>query len=78
VVKPFDSEKLPPTLVSDIRPFLRVANQIEAESPRVAYLCKCNMFYLNRPYSRSVCENVPERRSGNCMVISCHALKVFE
>jgi callose synthase len=36
----FDSEKLPQTLVSEIRPFLRVANQIEAESPRVAYLCK--------------------------------------
>ena len=36
----FDSEKLPQTLVSEIRPFLRVANQIETESPRVAYLCK--------------------------------------
>lgn len=36
----FDSEKLPQTLVLEIRPFLRVANQIEAESPRVAYLCK--------------------------------------
>lgn len=45
VVKPFDSEKLPSTLVSEIRPFLRVANQIEAESPRVAYLCEWNMFY---------------------------------
>ncbi|KAJ4788918.1 glucan synthase-like 4 [Rhynchospora pubera] len=44
VVKPFDSEKLPPTLVSEIRPFLRKANQIEAESPRVAYLCRFHAF----------------------------------
>ncbi|CAM0945991.1 unnamed protein product [Alopecurus aequalis] len=40
----FDSEKLPQTLVSEIRPFLRVANQIEAESPRVAYLCRFHAF----------------------------------
>ncbi|RZR88319.1 hypothetical protein BHM03_00015863, partial [Ensete ventricosum] len=37
---PFDSEKVPPTLVADVRRFLRVANQIESESPRVAYHCK--------------------------------------
>ncbi|KAK1302671.1 Callose synthase 1 [Acorus calamus] len=35
----FDSENLPQTLVSEIRQFLRVANQIEAEAPRVAYTC---------------------------------------
>uniref|UniRef100_M8B6D1 1,3-beta-glucan synthase component FKS1-like domain-containing protein n=1 Tax=Aegilops tauschii TaxID=37682 RepID=M8B6D1_AEGTA len=40
----FDSEKLPQTLVLEIRPFLRVANQIEAESPRVAYLCRFHAF----------------------------------
>uniref|UniRef100_A0A0E0CII4 1,3-beta-glucan synthase n=1 Tax=Oryza meridionalis TaxID=40149 RepID=A0A0E0CII4_9ORYZ len=40
----FDSEKLPQTLVSEIRPFLRVANQIEHESPRVAYLCRFHAF----------------------------------
>ncbi|KAG8070458.1 hypothetical protein GUJ93_ZPchr0006g42597 [Zizania palustris] len=40
----FDSEKLPQTLVSEIRPFLRVANQIELESPRVAYLCRFHAF----------------------------------
>jgi hypothetical protein len=39
-VQQFDSEKLPQTLVSEIRPFLRAANAIEAENPRVAYLCK--------------------------------------
>ncbi|KAJ3692137.1 hypothetical protein LUZ60_012487 [Juncus effusus] len=44
VSEPFDSEKLPPTLVSEIRPFLRVANQTEAESPRVAYLCRFHAF----------------------------------
>ncbi|KAF6165090.1 hypothetical protein GIB67_000674 [Kingdonia uniflora] len=39
----FDSEKLPPTLGSELRHFLRVANQIEFESPRVAYLCKYSL-----------------------------------
>lgn len=37
---PFDSEKLPVTLVSEIQRFLRVANLIEFENPRVAYICK--------------------------------------
>ncbi|KAF9621859.1 hypothetical protein IFM89_028447 [Coptis chinensis] len=44
VPEPFDSEKVPPTFISDIRPFLRVANQIELEWPRVAYLCRFHAF----------------------------------
>lgn len=40
VPEPFDSEKLPVTLISEIQRFLRVANLIESEEPRVAYLCK--------------------------------------
>lgn len=40
VPQPFDSEKVPLILVSEVRRFLRVANQIEAESPRAAYLCE--------------------------------------
>ncbi|XP_038985106.1 putative callose synthase 8 isoform X2 [Phoenix dactylifera] len=54
VPEPFDSEKLPPTLLLDIRPFLRVANQIERESPRVAYLCRFHAFekaHLMDPHS---------------------------
>lgn len=43
---PFDSEKLPPTLVSDIRRYLRVANQVEPNWPRAAYLCKFDHVYL--------------------------------
>ncbi|KAK8913562.1 putative callose synthase 8 [Platanthera zijinensis] len=42
--EPFESEKLPPTLVSEIRHFLRIANEIERESPRVAYLCRFHAF----------------------------------
>ncbi|KAK6946569.1 1,3-beta-glucan synthase subunit FKS1-like, domain-1 [Dillenia turbinata] len=34
VPEPFDSERLPPTLASEIRSFLRVANQIEIAEPR--------------------------------------------
>lgn len=38
--EPFDSERLPITLSKEIQKFLRVANIIEREEPRVAYLCK--------------------------------------
>lgn len=40
VTEPFDSEKLPVTLVSEIQRFLRVANLIEIDEPRIAYLCE--------------------------------------
>ena len=40
VPEPFDSEKLPVTLRSEIQRFLRVANLIDAQEPRVACLCK--------------------------------------
>ncbi|URE49456.1 callose synthase, partial [Musa troglodytarum] len=52
---PFDSEKVPPTLVADVRRFLRVANQIESESPRVAYHCRFHAFenaHLMDPHSK--------------------------
>ncbi|KAI9076029.1 hypothetical protein K1719_029504 [Acacia pycnantha] len=39
VPEPFDSERLPTIFASEIQRFLRVANLIEREEPRVAYLC---------------------------------------
>ena len=47
VPEPFDSEKLPVTLRSEIQRFLRVANLIDAQEPRVACLCKQCMFSLH-------------------------------
>ncbi|CAK9177256.1 unnamed protein product [Ilex paraguariensis] len=44
VPDPFDSEKLPVTLIPEIRRFLRIANLIEIEEPRVAYLCRFHAF----------------------------------
>lgn len=40
VPEPFGSERLPRSLASDIQRFLRVANLIESEEPRIAYICK--------------------------------------
>lgn len=37
--QPFESERLPVTLAPDIQRFLRVANLVEREEPRIAYLC---------------------------------------
>ncbi|CAN1140669.1 Putative callose synthase 8 [Linum perenne] len=42
--EPFDSERLPPTLAREIQRFLRVANLIESEEPRIAYLCRFHAF----------------------------------
>ena len=38
--EPFESERLPVSLASEIQRFLRVANSIEREEPRIACLCK--------------------------------------
>ncbi|KAM7498543.1 hypothetical protein LguiA_022957 [Lonicera macranthoides] len=53
VPEPFDSEKLPVTLVSEIQRFLRVANQIEADEPRVAYLCRFHAFEVAHNLDRN-------------------------
>lgn len=42
----FDSERLPATLASEIQKFLRVANLIDNEEPRIAYLCKFLFYYF--------------------------------
>lgn len=41
--EPFDSERLPATLASEIQRFLRIANLVESEEPRIAYLCECSL-----------------------------------
>ncbi|KAK6134488.1 hypothetical protein DH2020_031770 [Rehmannia glutinosa] len=53
VPEPFDSEKLPVTLVSEIQRFLRVANQIEIDEPRVAYLCRFHAFEVAHNLDRN-------------------------
>ena len=40
-----DSELVPSSL-AEIAPILRVANEIQKENPRVAYLCMCFFFLL--------------------------------
>lgn len=36
----FDNEVAPPSSLVDIVPILRVAHEVESNSPRVAFLCK--------------------------------------
>lgn len=56
VPKPFESERLPPTLASEIQRFLRVANLIESKEPRIAYLCKFIVIWSYYVYLKLVLE----------------------
>ncbi|OWM88549.1 hypothetical protein CDL15_Pgr002316 [Punica granatum] len=51
--QPFESEKLPVTLARDIQRFLRVANLIEPEEPRIAYLCRFHAFEIAHNMDRN-------------------------
>ncbi|CAK7351703.1 unnamed protein product [Dovyalis caffra] len=51
--EPFDSERLPPTLAGEIQKFLRVANLIESEEPRIAYLCRFHAFEVAHSMDRN-------------------------
>ncbi|GAV78689.1 Glucan_synthase domain-containing protein/FKS1_dom1 domain-containing protein [Cephalotus follicularis] len=53
VYEPFDSERLPPTLASEIQSFLRVANLIECDEPRIAYLCRFHAFEVAHNMDRN-------------------------
>ncbi|KOM42654.1 hypothetical protein LR48_Vigan05g025800 [Vigna angularis] len=44
--EPFDSERLPTVFASEIQRFLRVANLLGKEEPRVAYLCRVHAFVI--------------------------------
>ncbi|KAE8124605.1 hypothetical protein FH972_019472 [Carpinus fangiana] len=44
--EPFESERLPPSLASEIQEFLRVANLVGGEEPRIAYLCRFHAFEI--------------------------------
>ncbi|XVF18396.1 hypothetical protein REPUB_Repub11eG0018000 [Reevesia pubescens] len=49
----FNSERLPPTLASEIQRFLRVANMLEWKAPRVAYLCRFHAFEIAHTLDRN-------------------------
>ncbi|XP_050112527.1 putative callose synthase 8 [Malus sylvestris] len=53
VPEPFESERLPATLASEIQRFLRVANLIETEEPRIAYLCRFHAFEIAHNMDRN-------------------------
>ncbi|PON83360.1 Glycosyl transferase [Trema orientale] len=46
VPEPFESERVPPTLAAEIQRFLRVANLVEIDEPRVAFLCRVHAFEI--------------------------------
>ncbi|XP_022717420.1 putative callose synthase 8 isoform X2 [Durio zibethinus] len=49
----FNSERLPPTLASEIQKFLRVANMLEWKAPRVAYHCRFHAFEIAHNMDRN-------------------------
>ncbi|CAK9325304.1 unnamed protein product [Citrullus colocynthis] len=51
--EPFESERLPVSLASEIQRFLRVANSIEREEPRIAYLCRFHAFVIAHNLDRN-------------------------
>ncbi|CAN8259363.1 unnamed protein product [Cochlearia groenlandica] len=53
VSEPFDSERLPATLASEIQRFLRIANLVESEEPRIAYLCRFHAFEIAHHLDRN-------------------------
>ncbi|RID63686.1 hypothetical protein BRARA_E02670 [Brassica rapa] len=53
VSEPFDSERLPATLASEIQRFLRIANLVESEEPRIAYLCRFHAFEIAHHMDRN-------------------------
>ncbi|GLU17718.1 hypothetical protein SLE2022_340740 [Rubroshorea leprosula] len=53
VPEPFDSERLPQSLASEIQRFLRVANLIDSEEPRIAYLCRFHAFEMAHNMDRN-------------------------
>ncbi|KAK4804696.1 hypothetical protein SAY86_004513 [Trapa natans] len=52
VPRPFESERLPVTLTPEIQRFLRVANLIEQEEPRVAYICRLHVLIIAQTMDR--------------------------
>lgn len=53
VPEPFESERLPASLASEIQRFLRVANLIESDEPRIAYLCRFHAFEIAHNMDRN-------------------------
>nr|CAN75163.1 hypothetical protein VITISV_025146 [Vitis vinifera] len=56
--EPFDSERVPVTIGTDIRGFLRVENRVEPDDPRIANLCRVHAFemaHIKDNYSTGRC-----------------------